>query len=73
MIRTYIEVIMNMMPIFASIVCFGIYVYQNGSEELSPAKAYTVLSLFNLMANPMRMLVMSLIQFANAKASMSRI
>lgn len=73
MIRTYIEVIMNMMPILASIVCFGMYVFLYGSEGLSPAKAYTVLSLFNLMANPMRMMVMTLIQFANAKASMDRI
>ena len=31
MIRTYIEVIMNMMPIVASIVCFGMYVYLYGS------------------------------------------
>lgn len=64
---------MNMMPIIASILCFGMYVYFYGSEGLSPAKAYTVMSLFNLMANPMRMLVMSLIQVANAKASMTRI
>lgn len=64
---------MNMLPIIASILCFGMYVYFNGAESLTPAKAYTVLTLFNLMANPMRMLVMSLIQFANARASMDRI
>ena len=73
MIRTFVEVTMNMMPIMASILCFGMYVYFFGSESLTPAKAYTVLSLFNLMANPMRMLVMSLIQFANAQASMARL
>lgn len=72
MIRTYIEVLMNMMPIVASILCFGMYVKFYG-DSLTPAKVYTVLTLFNLMANPMRMLVMSLIQFANAKASMARI
>jgi hypothetical protein len=45
MIRTYIEVIMNMMPIIASIICFGMYVYFYDCDGFSPAKAYTVLSL----------------------------
>jgi len=31
MIRTYIEVLMNMLPIFASIVIFAVYAAEYGS------------------------------------------
>jgi ATP-binding cassette subfamily C (CFTR/MRP) protein 1 len=73
MIRTYVEVLMNMMPIFASIVIFAVYAAQQGTEKLTPAKVYTVLSIFNLIAGPMRLMVMTLINFMNAKASLARI
>lgn len=73
MIRTYVEVLMNMLPIFSSIIIFGVYVAMNGEESLTPAKVYTVLSIFNLIAIPMRLVVMTLINYMNAKASLDRV
>lgn len=73
MLRTYIEVIMTMLPIFASIVIFAVYSTQSADHLITPAKVYTVLSVFNLIAVPMRLLIMTLINFMNAKASLDRI
>jgi len=64
---------MNMLPIFASIVIFAVYAAEQGSEKLTPAKVFTVLSIFNLIATPMRLVVITLIHFINAKASLARI
>jgi ABC-type bacteriocin/lantibiotic exporter with double-glycine peptidase domain len=64
---------MNMMPILASVLVFGVFVAVNGADQLQTANVYTTLSLFNLMANPMRMLVMTVVQMANANASLSRV
>lgn len=67
------EILMNMMPILASVLVFGVYVAVNGEDTLKTENVYTTLSLFNLMANPMRMLVMTVVQMANANASLSRV
>ncbi len=64
---------MNMLPIFASIIIFGLYSALNGQESLTAAKVYTVLSVFNLIAVPMRLLIMTVINFMNAKASLDRV
>lgn len=64
---------MNMLPIFASITIFGVYSAINGQDSLTSAKVYTVLSIFNLISTPMRLLVMTVITYMNAKASMERV
>ena len=71
--RTYVEVIMNMLPIFSSIIIFGVYSAQNGQESLTSAKVFTVISIFNLIAVPMRLVIMTVINFMNAKASLERV
>jgi ATP-binding cassette subfamily C (CFTR/MRP) protein 2 len=71
--RTYIEVLMNMLPIFASIIIFGVYSALYGQENLTSARVYTVLSIFNLISTPMRLLIMTVMNFINAKASMDRV
>jgi hypothetical protein len=68
--RTYIEVIMNMLPIFSSIIIFGVYSALNGQESLTSAKVFTVISIFNLIAVPMRLVIMTIINFMNDKASL---
>lgn len=73
MIRTYVEVLMNMLPIFSSIIIFAVYVAIEGEDSMTPAKVYTVLSIFNLIATPMRLIVITLISFMNSKASLSRV
>ena len=64
---------MNMLPIFSSIIIFGVYSAMNGQEALTPAKVFTVISIFNLIAVPMRLVIMTIINFMNAKASLERI
>ena len=72
-LRTYIEAIMNMLPIFSSIIIFGTYSSINGQESLTSAKVFTVLSIFNLIAVPMRLVIMTVINFMNAQASLERV
>ena len=73
MIRTYVDVLLNMLPIFASIIIFAVFVAIEGEDALTPAKVYTVLSIFNLIASPLRMLVNTVITFMNARASLQRV
>jgi len=62
-----------MLPIFTSIVIFGVYSSINGEDSITPAKVYTVLSIFNLISTPMRLLVMTVVNYINAKASLTRV
>ncbi len=73
MIGTYAEVLVNMLPIISSIVIFAVYVSLYGEESLTTAKVYTVISIFSLIALPMRVVVYVLINFINAKASLQRV
>lgn len=73
MVRTYVEVLMNMLPIIASIIIFAVYAAIEGEDNLTPAKVYTVLSLFNLISVPMRLIVITIIQLMNSTASIARI
>ena len=73
MYRTFIEVIMNMLPIFASILIFGIYTAMEGQDALNASKVYSVLSIFNLISTPMRLLIMTVFQWMNARASLERV
>lgn len=70
-LRSLIEVSMNVTPLMISILLFSLYgVFY---DDFTPQKAYTVLSLFNLLLIPLRMITVSLMFFLNAKASMTRI
>lgn len=62
---------MNVTPLMISILVFGLYsaLY----DDFTAAKAYMVLSLFNLLLIPLRMVTMVLMFYLNAKASMARI
>jgi len=62
-----------MLPIFASIIIFGVYSSIEGQDQLTSAKVYTVLSIFNLISVPMRLLIMTIINYMNAKASLDRV
>ncbi|KAL4440937.1 hypothetical protein ABPG74_009350 [Tetrahymena malaccensis] len=70
-LKSLIEVTMNVTPLLMSILIFGLYaaIY----SDFNAAKAYTVLSLFNLLLIPLRMVTMVLMLYLNAKASMTRI
>lgn len=73
LLRSYVEVLMNMLPIVASVLVFSVFVQVHGADSLRTDTVYTTISLFNLMSNPMRMLVMTLVQYAGAKASLARV
>lgn len=70
-LRSSIEVVMNVTPLMMSILVFGLYA--GLYSDFDPAKAFMVLSLFNLLLIPLRMITMVLMFYLNAKASMSRI
>ncbi|KAK4867830.1 hypothetical protein LT330_007489 [Penicillium expansum] len=58
--------------IFAPIFTFGVYVGIS-SDPLSVSRAFTSLSLFSLLADPLLTLVMALMSFAGAVGSFQRI
>ncbi len=64
-------VIFDVTPVIISIVVFSLYV--RWGNELTPEKAFTVLTLFNLFQYPLRGLVLILFTLAQAKASFRRL
>ncbi|KAJ5799427.1 uncharacterized protein N7518_001495 [Penicillium psychrosexuale] len=58
--------------IFAPVFTFGVYV-GTSSQPLSVSRAFTSLSLFSLLADPLLTLVMALMSFAGAVGSFQRI
>jgi len=70
-LKSVIEVVMNVTPLMMSTLVFGLYsaLY----DDFTSSKAYVLLSLFNLLLIPLRMLTMVAMYFFNAKASMTRI
>ncbi|KRX00810.1 P-loop containing nucleoside triphosphate hydrolase [Pseudocohnilembus persalinus] len=70
-IRAYIEEISNFTPVLISIIVFAIYVL--AGNDLKPSKAYTVISYFNLLMLPFRMLIYSMMIFVGTKASLQRL
>ena len=71
-LRSFAELITSVVPISISIIIFALYETVR-NEELTPAKAYSVLAYFNLMQIPLRLLAIVLISLANAKVSLNRI
>ena len=70
-LRGMTDVVATFVPIAISICVFGIYVALG--NEFNAAKAYTVLSLFNLLQLPLRMIGMVMMLLATSKASLKRI
>lgn len=65
------DVISTAFPLIISIVVFSIY--QIEFSDLTPATAYTVLSLFNLIQVPLSIVGHLMVTYVNAKAGMIRI
>lgn len=70
---------MSILPVFTVIFVFGIYAAVNGvdvtgkdTNKLTVAKVYTVLSLFNIIQMPLRLLVVSISAIIDARASLTR-
>lgn len=64
---------MNFMPILSSIIIFAVFVAIYGEENLTPAKVYTILAIFNLITMPMRLFMATTVYYMNGKASLDRI
>ena len=62
-----------MTPFLASIAIFVGFVSFEGEEALTPAKVFTVISIFHLLATPMKKMMMTITELMNARASMVRI
>lgn len=71
LLRTNIDVFLNATPSLISVICFGLYVTMG--YELTAAKAYMLISLFNLLLLPLRMIIMAFVAFQSAKVSVIRI
>ena len=70
-LRGMTDVIATTVPILISITVFGIYVSMG--NDFNATKAYTVLSLFNLLQLPLRMIGMVMMLLATSQASLKRI
>ena len=55
--RGVVDVLTNTTPLLVAVAIFGLYVFLKGEEKLTPSKAYAVLSIFNLLIIPLRMIV----------------
>ncbi|PON71683.1 ATP-binding cassette containing protein [Parasponia andersonii] len=64
------SLIMNSIPVLVTLISFGIFTLLGG--DLTPARAFTSLSLFAVLRNPMSMLPNLLSQVVNANISLQR-
>ncbi|CAH2034504.1 unnamed protein product [Thlaspi arvense] len=63
--------ILNTIPVVVTVVSFGVFVLLGG--DLTPARAFTSLSLFAVLRSPLNMLPNLLNQVVNANVSLQRI
>ncbi|KAK7322538.1 hypothetical protein VNO77_25923 [Canavalia gladiata] len=63
--------ILNSIPVLVTVISFGMFTLLGG--ELTPARAFTSLSLFAVLRFPLNMLPNLLSQVANAKVSLQRL
>ncbi|XP_078150842.1 ABC transporter C family member 2-like [Carex rostrata] len=63
--------ILNSIPVLVTVVSFGVYTLLGG--ELTPAKAFTSLSLFAVLRYPLFMLPNLITQVVNANVSLKRL
>nr|QGP74115.1 ABCC transporter [Sedum alfredii] len=62
---------LNMIPVMVTVVSFGVYTLLGG--DLTPARAFTSLSLFAVLRFPLFMLPNVITQSVNAKVSLNRL
>ncbi|XP_073264847.1 ABC transporter C family member 12-like isoform X5 [Populus alba] len=63
--------ILNNIPVIVTLVSFGTFTFLGG--DLTPAKAFTSLSLFQVLRSPLNMLPSLLSQVVNANISLQRL
>eukprot|EP00250_Pteridium_aquilinum_P010315 c19292_g1_i1 orf=266-5158(-) len=63
--------LLNSVPVLVTVIAFGMYTFSGG--ELTPAKAFTSLSLFAVLRFPLFMLPNLITQISNAKVSLQRL
>ncbi|RID46135.1 hypothetical protein BRARA_I02816 [Brassica rapa] len=63
--------ILNSIPVFVTVVSFGVFSLLGG--DLTPARAFTALSLFSVLRFPLFMLPNIITQAVNAKVSLTRL
>lgn len=63
--------LLNSVPVLVTVIAFGMYTLSGG--DLTPAKAFTSLSLFAVLRFPLFMLPNLITQIANAKVSLQRL
>ncbi|KAI5055599.1 hypothetical protein GOP47_0029120 [Adiantum capillus-veneris] len=63
--------LLNSIPVLVTVIAFGMYSLSGG--DLTPAKAFTSLSLFAVLRAPLNMLPNLITQITNAKVSIQRL
>ncbi|KAH6558767.1 hypothetical protein KP509_1Z046600 [Ceratopteris richardii] len=63
--------LLNSIPVLVTVIAFGMYTLTGG--DLTPAKAFTSLSLFAVLRFPLFMLPSLITQIANVKVSLQRL
>ncbi|KAH7289296.1 hypothetical protein KP509_31G069200 [Ceratopteris richardii] len=62
---------LNSIPVFVTVIAFGVYTLVEGS--ITPSKAFTALSLFSVLRFPLYMFPNLITQVANANVSLKRL
>ncbi|ESW19924.1 hypothetical protein PHAVU_006G166700 [Phaseolus vulgaris] len=63
--------ILNSIPVFVTVITFGVFTLLGG--DLTPARAFTSLSLFSVLRFPLFMLPNTITQVVNANVSLKRL
>ncbi|XP_074357974.1 ABC transporter C family member 2-like isoform X2 [Apium graveolens] len=71
LLGAYNSFILNSIPVLVTVISFGCFTFLGG--ELTPARAFTSLSLFAVLRFPMNMLPNLLTQAVNANVSLQRL
>lgn len=72
LLRGVIDLISTFFPLVISVVVFAIYASNEGAS-FQASKAYTVLTLFNMVQVPLRLLGFIIMNYTNSRAAIKRI
>lgn len=72
LLRGLIDLISTFFPLVISVVVFAVYASNEGSS-FKASKAYTVLTLFNMVQVPLRLLGFIIMNYTNSRAAIKRI
>ena len=70
-LKAALDLAVNLIPLGINIAVFGLYVAMG--NDLTPAKAYATLALFNIIQGPIRMISFVILGLSNTNVSLKRV